>query len=62
MPFVCAGPVADALNLNAGVALAAAQVANSPAEGVAIAQEVSEWNTAASHCFVTLLPYFFYTS
>ena len=33
------GPVADALNLNAGVALAAAGIAASPAEGVAMAQE-----------------------
>lgn len=33
------GAVADALNLNAGVALAAAQVASSPQEGVAMAQE-----------------------
>ena len=32
------GPVADALNLNAGVALAACEVAGSPAEGVAMAQ------------------------
>ncbi|GLI68759.1 hypothetical protein VaNZ11_013250, partial [Volvox africanus] len=34
------GPVADALVLNAGYALAAAQVAADPAEGVALAQEV----------------------
>ncbi|GFR41338.1 hypothetical protein Agub_g2023 [Astrephomene gubernaculifera] len=34
------GPVADALVLNAGYALAAAQVAGSPAEGVALAAEV----------------------
>uniref|UniRef100_A0A7S1WZY8 anthranilate phosphoribosyltransferase n=1 Tax=Tetraselmis chuii TaxID=63592 RepID=A0A7S1WZY8_9CHLO len=34
------GAVADALCLNAGVALAAAQVASSPEEGVAMAQEV----------------------
>jgi anthranilate phosphoribosyltransferase len=34
------GPVADALNLNAGVALAACQVARTPQEGVAMAQEV----------------------
>lgn len=34
------GAVADALNLNAGVALAAAQVAATPEEGVAMAQEV----------------------
>ncbi len=34
------GPVADALNLNAGVALAACQVAKTPQEGVAMAQEV----------------------
>lgn len=32
------GAVADALNLNAGVALAAAEIASSPAEGVAMAQ------------------------
>lgn len=34
------GPVADALCLNAGVALVAAGLAATPAEGVAIAQEV----------------------
>ncbi|GLC45745.1 hypothetical protein PLESTM_001773500 [Pleodorina starrii] len=34
------GPVADALVLNAGYALAAAQVTASPADGVALAQEV----------------------
>ena len=34
------GAVADAMNLNAGVALAAAGIAASPAEGVAMAQEV----------------------
>ena len=34
------GAVADALCLNAGVALAAAGIASSPAEGVAMAQEV----------------------
>ena len=34
------GPVADAMCLNAGVALAAAGIAKSPAEGVAMAQEV----------------------
>ena len=33
------GPVADALNLNAGVALAAAMVAADAREGVAMAQE-----------------------
>lgn len=33
------GPVADALNLNAGVALAAANVAGDAKEGVAMAQE-----------------------
>lgn len=32
------GSVADALNLNAGVALAAAEIAASPVEGVAMAQ------------------------
>ena len=32
------GPVADALNLNAGVALAAAKVANSPQDGIKMAQ------------------------
>ena len=32
------GAVADALNLNAGVALAACEVAGSPQEGVAMAQ------------------------
>ena len=32
------GPVADALCLNAGVALAAATVADSPSEGVQMAQ------------------------
>jgi anthranilate phosphoribosyltransferase len=37
-----AGPVADALNLNAGVALAAAQVAANPMEGIAMAQEVRQ--------------------
>jgi anthranilate phosphoribosyltransferase len=42
-----AGPVADALNLNAGVALAAAQVAATPAEGVAMAQEVQRSGKAA---------------
>lgn len=35
------GAVADALNLNAGVALAAAEIAASPAEGVAMAQVCS---------------------
>lgn len=39
-PHTCAGPVADALCLNAGYALAACQVAASPAEGVAMAQGV----------------------
>lgn len=34
------GPVADALNLNAGVALCAADIAKTPAEGVAMAQDV----------------------
>ena len=32
------GAIADALNLNAGVALAACEVAGSPQEGVAMAQ------------------------
>ena len=36
------GPVADALNLNAGVALAAAEVAGSVEEGVAMAKESQE--------------------
>ena len=34
------GPIADALCLNAGVALAAAGIAKTPAEGVSMAQEV----------------------
>ena len=36
------GAVADALNLNAGVALAAARVATDPKEGVAMAKEAQE--------------------
>jgi len=36
------GPVADALNLNAGVALAACQVAKDVPEGVQMAQEAQE--------------------
>lgn len=36
------GPVADALNLNAGVALAAANVARDAKEGVAMAQEAQQ--------------------
>ena len=36
------GPVADALNLNAGVALAAANVAKDAKEGVAMAQEAQQ--------------------
>ncbi len=42
-----AGPVADALNLNAGVALAAAKIANSVQDGVALAKEVQESGKAA---------------
>jgi len=41
------GPVADALNLNAGVALAACQVAPTPRDGVALAQEVQRSGKAA---------------
>ncbi|KAK9803191.1 hypothetical protein WJX73_000329 [Symbiochloris irregularis] len=41
------GPVADALNLNAGVALAACKVTSSPADGVALAQEVQRAGKAA---------------
>ncbi|KAF5826125.1 glycosyl transferase [Dunaliella salina] len=41
------GPVADALNLNAGVALAAAQIAPDPAAGVAMAQEVQRAGKAS---------------
>jgi anthranilate phosphoribosyltransferase len=41
------GAVADALNLNAGVALAAAQVASTPKEGVAMAQEAQRSGKAA---------------
>lgn len=41
------GPVADALNLNAGVALAAATVAADAKEGVAMAQEVQRRCVAA---------------
>lgn len=41
------GPVADALNLNAGVALAAAEVAKDVAEGIAMAQEVQRSGKAA---------------
>ncbi len=39
--------MADALNLNAGVALAAAKVASSPKEGVAMAQEAQRAGKAA---------------
>jgi anthranilate phosphoribosyltransferase len=42
------GAVADALNLNAGVALAACQVASGPAEGVVMAQEVQKSGKAAT--------------
>lgn len=42
------GPVADALNLNAGYALAAANVVASPIEGVALAQEVQRAGEAAA--------------
>lgn len=41
------GPVADALNLNAGYALAAMQVAKDPKEGVAMAQEAQRAGKAA---------------
>jgi anthranilate phosphoribosyltransferase len=41
------GAVADALNLNAGYALAAAKVVPSPIEGVALAQEVQRAGKAA---------------
>ncbi len=36
---ISAGPIADALNLNAGYALAACQVAKDAVEGVVMAQE-----------------------
>lgn len=45
------GPVADALCLNAGVALAAAKVATSPQEGIQMAQ-VSP--TPLDYCFLVL--------
>jgi anthranilate phosphoribosyltransferase len=41
------GPVADALNLNAGYALAACEVAGDPREGVAMAQEAQRAGKAA---------------
>lgn len=41
------GAVADALNLNAGVALAAAEVAKDPKEGIAMAKEAQESGKAA---------------
>eukprot|EP00798_Chlamydomonas_sp_ICE-L_P003253 gene3253-13276_t len=41
------GPVADALNLNAGVALASCKVAATPQEGVAMAQEIQRSGAAA---------------
>jgi len=42
------GPVADALCLNAGVAITAAGIAATPAEGVAMAQEVQRSGKAAT--------------
>ncbi|KAI8470775.1 MAG: anthranilate phosphoribosyltransferase, partial [Monoraphidium minutum] len=42
------GPVADALNLNAGYALAAARVAADPREGVAMAQEAQRAGKAGA--------------
>ncbi len=42
------GPVADALVLNAGYALAACQVAPTPADGVALAQEVQRRGAATA--------------
>ena len=41
------GPVADALNLNAGFALAANGIAESPMEGLAMAREAQESGGAA---------------
>jgi anthranilate phosphoribosyltransferase len=38
--LLLSGPVADALNLNAGVALAACKVVDNAIDGVALAQEV----------------------
>lgn len=42
------GPVADALNLNAGYALAAAKVTATPQDGVLLAQEVQRAGKAAA--------------
>ena len=42
------GPVADALILNAGFALATAKVASNPGEGVAMAREVQRSGKAAA--------------
>lgn len=42
--------MADALNLNAGVALAAATVAADAKEGVAMAQEAQRRWAAVHHC------------
>lgn len=48
------GPVADALCLNAGVALAAAKVATSPQEGIQMAQ-VSPISLAYCFLFMEML-------
>ena len=51
------GPVADALNLNAGVALAAANVAGDAKEGVAMAQEAQRrCDGGLRSCKVNKLP------
>jgi anthranilate phosphoribosyltransferase len=42
------GPVADALNLNAGYALAACQVAKDPKEGIAMAQDAQRAGRAGA--------------